>query len=197
MRLACFHLLRSLPLARLHRLPARSALPPAMHPSTEDHRRLFFLGPRLPPTPESPAEPTFLPHVREPLPSLLAANGDAAPPRSKLSLTSDASSPAGIGLNLLLHSRDALANLHHLYTTSAAAQQALTAATNTIVNSVRHGGRLIVSGVGKSGKVGEKIVATCNSLQVRAAWMHATEAVHGDMGMLGPVRSLWGDEARS
>ncbi len=47
-------------------------------------------------------------------------------------------------------------------------------------------GRLIVSGIGKSGIVGRKIVATLNSTGTRAFFLHPVEAMHGDLGMVCP-----------
>lgn len=46
-------------------------------------------------------------------------------------------------------------------------------------------GRLIISGIGKSGLVGRKIVATLNSTGTRAFFLHPAEAMHGDLGMVG------------
>lgn len=45
-------------------------------------------------------------------------------------------------------------------------------------------GRVIVTGVGKSGHVGKKIAATLASLGTPAFFVHSAEAVHGDMGMV-------------
>ena len=45
-------------------------------------------------------------------------------------------------------------------------------------------GRLIVSGIGKSGHVGRKIAATLASTGTPAYFVHATEASHGDLGMV-------------
>jgi arabinose-5-phosphate isomerase len=45
-------------------------------------------------------------------------------------------------------------------------------------------GRVIVSGVGKSGHVGKKIAATLASTGTPASFVHATEASHGDLGMV-------------
>lgn len=45
-------------------------------------------------------------------------------------------------------------------------------------------GRVIVSGVGKSGHIGNKIAATLASTGTPASFVHATEASHGDLGML-------------
>ena len=47
-------------------------------------------------------------------------------------------------------------------------------------------GRVIVSGVGKSGHVGKKIAATLASTGTPANFVHATEASHGDLGMITP-----------
>ena len=45
-------------------------------------------------------------------------------------------------------------------------------------------GRVVVSGVGKSGHVGRKIAATFASTGTPASFVHATEASHGDLGMI-------------
>jgi arabinose-5-phosphate isomerase len=48
----------------------------------------------------------------------------------------------------------------------------------------RSKGRLIISGIGKSGLVGRKIVATLNSTGTRSLFLHPAEAMHGDLGMV-------------
>ena len=45
-------------------------------------------------------------------------------------------------------------------------------------------GRLVVSGIGKSAIIGQKIVATFNSTGTPAIFMHAADAIHGDLGMI-------------
>ncbi len=45
-------------------------------------------------------------------------------------------------------------------------------------------GRVIVTGVGKSGIIARKIVATMNSTGTPAMFMHPSDAVHGDLGMV-------------
>ena len=45
-------------------------------------------------------------------------------------------------------------------------------------------GRLVVSGIGKSGIVAQKIVATLNSTGTPAIFLHAADAIHGDLGMV-------------
>ncbi|MEO6314805.1 MAG: KpsF/GutQ family sugar-phosphate isomerase [Chitinophagaceae bacterium] len=45
-------------------------------------------------------------------------------------------------------------------------------------------GRLVVSGIGKSAIIAQKIVATFNSTGTPALYMHAADAIHGDLGMI-------------
>jgi len=47
-------------------------------------------------------------------------------------------------------------------------------------------GRLIVSGIGKSAIIAQKIVATLNSTGTASVFMHAADAIHGDLGMIQP-----------
>ncbi len=54
-------------------------------------------------------------------------------------------------------------------------------AINFIHNS---NGRLIVTGIGKSAKIADKIVATLNSTGTPSIFMHAADAIHGDLGII-------------
>ncbi|MEN9684312.1 MAG: hypothetical protein RLZZ28_98 [Bacteroidota bacterium] len=45
-------------------------------------------------------------------------------------------------------------------------------------------GRLVITGIGKSGIVAQKIVSTLNSTGTPALFMHAADAIHGDLGMI-------------
>ncbi|HEY0046726.1 MAG TPA: KpsF/GutQ family sugar-phosphate isomerase [Flavobacterium sp.] len=47
-------------------------------------------------------------------------------------------------------------------------------------------GRLIVTGIGKSAIIAQKIVATMNSTGTPSIFLHASEAIHGDLGMVQP-----------
>jgi arabinose-5-phosphate isomerase len=47
-------------------------------------------------------------------------------------------------------------------------------------------GRVIVCGLGKTGHIGRKIAATLASTGTPSFFLHAAEAVHGDIGMIGP-----------
>jgi arabinose-5-phosphate isomerase len=54
-------------------------------------------------------------------------------------------------------------------------------ATRIIYNSK---GRLIITGIGKSALIAQKIVATMNSTGTPSMFLHASEAIHGDLGMV-------------
>ena len=51
-------------------------------------------------------------------------------------------------------------------------------------------GKLIITGVGKSGLVGAKIAATFASTGTSSFFLHPTEALHGDLGMIGKDDTL-------
>lgn len=71
--------------------------------------------------------------------------------------------------------RDAIANLSHLLTEDFAD------AVKLIYNSK---GRVIITGIGKSAIIANKIVATLNSTGTPAIFMHAADAIHGDLGLI-------------
>lgn len=100
-----------------------------------------------------------------------------------------------LALHVLKTESDALSDLHDLYLTDRAAQRSFKHAVNAIGESSSRGGRIIVSGMGKSGKIGQKFVATLNSFAIRSAFLHPTDAMHGDLGMIGTVRDLFDKEA--
>ena len=54
-------------------------------------------------------------------------------------------------------------------------------AVNVILNSK---GRVVFTGMGKSGLIARKIVSTMNSTGTAAIYMHPTDALHGDLGMV-------------
>lgn len=51
-----------------------------------------------------------------------------------------------------------------------------------IINSAK--GKLIIVGIGKSAHVGNKMVATLNSTGTPSQFLHASEAIHGDLGVI-------------
>lgn len=71
--------------------------------------------------------------------------------------------------------RDAIANLTTLLTTDF---------SNAINCIIEGKGRVIISGIGKSAIIATKIVATLNSTGTPAIFMHAGDAIHGDLGTI-------------
>ena len=51
---------------------------------------------------------------------------------------------------------------------------------------LKHSGKVVVTGIGKSGHVARKLVATLCSTGTAAVFLHPTEAVHGDLGIYTP-----------
>ena len=47
-------------------------------------------------------------------------------------------------------------------------------------------GRVVITGIGKSAIIAQKMVATMNSTGTPAIFMHAADAIHGDLGMIQP-----------
>lgn len=92
-----------------------------------------------------------------------------------------------LALHVLETEKDALVHLHDLYLLDQAAQDGFTRAVKCIAKASQREGRAIVSGIGKSGKIGQKFVATLNSFGIRSSFLHPTEAMHGDLGMIGLV----------
>jgi arabinose-5-phosphate isomerase len=58
--------------------------------------------------------------------------------------------------------------------------------TQTIDLIAAHPGKVVLCGVGKSGLIGQKIAATLCSTGTPAIFLHAADAVHGDLGILQP-----------
>lgn len=52
-------------------------------------------------------------------------------------------------------------------------------------NGTGHRGRLVVTGIGKSGHIGAKLASTFASTGTPSFYLHAAEAAHGDLGMIG------------
>lgn len=55
---------------------------------------------------------------------------------------------------------------------------------NAVISIINSKGRVIVTGIGKSANIATKIVATLNSTGTPAIFMHAADAIHGDLGII-------------
>jgi arabinose-5-phosphate isomerase len=71
--------------------------------------------------------------------------------------------------------RDAIANLSHLLNDDFA---------NAVQMIYKSKGRVIITGIGKSAIIANKIVATLNSTGTPSIFMHAADAIHGDLGLI-------------
>ncbi|PKY03056.1 sugar isomerase [Aspergillus campestris IBT 28561] len=111
------------------------------------------------------------------------------PSDSGISSTKDGLSVAA-ALQVISTERAALFHLEQIYQTDALAQEHLVRAVTQIARSIRNGGKLVCCGVGKSGKIAQKLEATMNSLGIYSAFLHPTEALHGDLGMVRPNDTL-------
>lgn len=70
------------------------------------------------------------------------------------------------------------------FETDAALGATLKSAMELIFERTQKGGKVIVLGIGKSGKVGAKIAATLSSTGTPSLFVHPTEALHGDLGIV-------------
>ncbi|KAH8685691.1 hypothetical protein BGZ60DRAFT_395806 [Tricladium varicosporioides] len=131
-----------------------------------------------PPSPPSPATPC------EELPSALDGLGSMTPPESVESSCSIFSQRLSNALHVLTTEATSLSCLARYYETDPIASRGLDAAVEAITRCGDRRGRVIVCGVGKSGHIGVKLVATLNSLSIRSIFLHPTEALHGDLGLI-------------
>ena len=58
-------------------------------------------------------------------------------------------------------------------------------AIDWILATIKNGGKVVVTGVGKNFHIGQKMVATFNSTGTPSALLHPIEAMHGDFGLVG------------
>lgn len=95
-----------------------------------------------------------------------------------------------LGLHVISTEARALVYLSDFYAKSWDAQVAFSDAVRMIARTATNKGKLIICGIGKSGKIGEKLVATFNSLSIPTVFLHPSEALHGDFGLVGSVHIL-------
>ncbi|KAF2472586.1 SIS domain-containing protein [Lindgomyces ingoldianus] len=87
-------------------------------------------------------------------------------------------------VNVLSTAATALSQVTVLYQSDHYARDSLVRAVERLTKTYEAGGKLLICGVGKSGLVGMKMVATMKSLGLGASFLHASEALHGDLGDL-------------
>lgn len=65
-----------------------------------------------------------------------------------------------------------------------AAAERVDTAFEEAIDILAAAGRVIVTGIGKSGAIGQKIAATFTSTGTPASWLHPVESLHGDLGLV-------------
>src|SRR5215218_920733 len=80
-----------------------------------------------------------------------------------------------IGRRTIKSETEAIAQLDHYINPDFAK------AVEAIINCK---GRIVISGIGKSAIIAQKIVATLNSTGTPSVFLHAADAIHGDLGMI-------------
>lgn len=145
-------------LARKRRRPLSPLSPPVV-----PYKPLTAMEPSLPMTPPDPDI--------DPIPSI--------DPIVLLSLDTV--------VHVISTEREALVNLEQIYKTDQLSRASMERAVDQVTSTINGGGKLVICGVGKSGKIGEKLVATMNSLGIQSCSLHPTEALHGDLGMIRQV----------
>ena len=85
-------------------------------------------------------------------------------------------------VHVLSTAATALSYVTRLYQVDAQARLGLLRAVNAVADTVAIDGKLVICGIGKSGLIGRKCVATVKSLGVPCSFLHAAEAMHGDLG---------------
>ena len=93
-------------------------------------------------------------------------------------------------VHVLSTAATALSQVTILYQCDPAAREGLLRAVECIQAVHDAGGKLLICGVGKSGLVGRKMVASMKSLGIACSFLHPSEALHGDLGDIRPVSSI-------
>lgn len=93
-------------------------------------------------------------------------------------------------VHVLSTAATALSQVTILYQSDPIAREGLVRAVEYIRNIKEAGGKLLICGVGKSGLVGKKTVASMKSLGIPCTFLHPTEALHGDLGDIRPVSNM-------
>ncbi|KIV99333.1 uncharacterized protein PV09_08992 [Verruconis gallopava] len=88
-------------------------------------------------------------------------------------------------VNVLAVNATAISHVARLYETDPNARQGMLRAADAVATSKLNKGKLVICAVGKSGIIGQQLVAMLKSLSISSSFMHATEAVHGDLGDIG------------
>ncbi|KAI5964977.1 hypothetical protein CANMA_003488 [Candida margitis] len=87
-------------------------------------------------------------------------------------------------LNTIKLENEAVAHLQHQYETDSFSIDNLLNSITTLYQTHCKGGKIVITGIGKSHKLASKLVATFNSLSIQSSCLHPSEALHGDLGVV-------------
>jgi len=127
-----------------------------------------------PPSPPTPCESGRLSPIPGDILPISPPELEPGPPKSVQRLAS--------AVHVLQTEAIALSCLTKLYQTDSVAREGFHQAVDVITTSSKAKGKIVICGVGKSGHIAKKLVATMNSLKIHSTYLHPTEALHGDLG---------------
>ena len=114
--------------------------------------------------------------------SSTAENNIPEAPHNLPGLTSRSDKRLATAVHVLSTEATALSHLTRLYANDPIAREGFHQAIEIATQCMKHRGKIIICGIGKSGCVSKKLVATMNSLGIAAIFLHPTDALHGDLG---------------
>jgi D-arabinose 5-phosphate isomerase GutQ len=80
-----------------------------------------------------------------------------------------------------------LTYISNMYEQDASVQAQFFLSLQYMHNAILSNGKIVISGMGKSYKIADKLVATMNSLGIHATALHPSDALHGDLGVIKPT----------
>ncbi len=134
------------------------------------------LPPPSPPSPATPCERSLSP----PLDDI-----ESITPSDIRNTCPDFSRHLSNAVHVLGTEATALSYLTRLYETDPIARSGFNSSVDAITRFRGEKGKLVICGIGKSGHIAKKLVATMNSLKIHSTYLHPTEALHGDLGKVG------------
>lgn len=145
--------------------------------------------PAAPPSPPTPCETRSVSPITDklitlPSPALASPSPDLSSPAiQNLQITSpDFDRRLSTAVHVLSTEATALSHLTRLYETDPIAREGFSKSVDMMKRCINQRGKIVICGVGKSGHIAKKMVATMNSLRIASTFLHPTEALHGDLG---------------
>ncbi len=113
----------------------------------------------------------------------MVKSSDSLSPSSSTQSLSDDTQPLALATRVLEIEGQGILRCAERLRSSSQSSQAFEKAIVILRSSLEQGGKIIVTGVGKSGKIAQKIAATLSSTGSSSVYLHPTEGLHGDLGI--------------